>query len=353
MTTQLVKNPPKILKGFALGGALRDYAVLKTKVQEVLIVGRGRIEKEFMFMRYHTGLLINEHVRLNQDHAAYGSQAVLKLGEDFDIDYTELTRYSQFAKAYPIVGRGQLLELNLPWKCYRKLMIIKNDARRWKMTLQAEKEGWTFEEVEARVQYAIGKDEEKKRPSRLPFVCLGPFFTYKIMRAASLHSSSRELLLDLGFKHRLEMSLFGGARFAEGAIVTASENSFTLAKVEAANDDSLYTYKARVEEVMDGDTLKIDFFLGLGNRKGETIRLNHIDCPEMNTREGKAAKRFVESALEGCEFITVKSVRTRKEKWGRYLGDVFFERKSGGPLIYLNQLLLDRGHAVRVRPGHF
>ena len=159
------------------------------------------------------------------------------------------------------------------------------------------------------------------------------------------------LLLDLGFKHRLERGLFfPRARFSEGTIVTAAEGAFTLVKAEGASDDLLYTYKARVEDVVDGDTLKVDFHLGLGSRKGETLRLNHIDCPELNTPEGKAAKRFVEHELSGSEFITVKSVKTRKEKWGRYRGDVFYARKGRGPLIYLNQLLLDKGHAVRV-PG--
>ena len=118
-------------------------------------------------MRYHTGFLINEHIRLNHDRAAYGTQAVLKLGKDFDIDHSELGRYAQFAQSYPISGRGRKLEFNLPWKYYRKLMIIRNDDQRWEMTLRAEKNEWNFEEVEAKVQYAIGKEEDEKQPPRL------------------------------------------------------------------------------------------------------------------------------------------------------------------------------------------
>ena len=354
MTTRLLKNPPENPGAFPLARTLRDYAELKARVGEVLIAGRQRVEKEMMRMRYDTGLLINEHVRLNHDRAAYGTQAVLRLEKDFDMDHSELGRYAQLAKAYPIVGGRQPLEFNLPWTHYRKLMILQDDERRWELTLRAEKDEWSFEEIEARVRHAIGKDRDGKHPDRLPRVCLGPFFTYKIIRVPegvlkyAPASSPQELLLDLGFKHRLEMSLFPHARFREGTIVTAAEGSFSLEKAEGAADDSLYTYKARVEEVTDGDTLKVDFHLGLGNRKGETIRLNHIDCPELDTPEGKAAKRFVERELSGTEFITLKSVKTRKEKWGRYLGDVFYTRKGRGPLIYLNQLLLDKGHAVKV-----
>lgn len=336
-----VKAPPF----FRLDRALRDYAVLRTRVHEVLVLGRKRMEREFVRMRYHTGLLINGHVQLNEGRAAYGTQAISRLEKDFAIDHTELLRYAQFAKAYPIVGGRRQLAFNLPWDHYRKLMIIKNDELRWELTLLAEKQGWSFGEVEARVRRALGQENDGKPLERLPFVCLGPFATGKIIRSAF-----GELLLDLGFKLRLEMNVyFPRARFAEGTLVTAAERSLELVKAQGAADDILYTYKARVEDVIDGDTLKVEFLPGFGMRKGETIRLNHINCPELNTPEGRAAKRFVESELAGSKFISLKSVRTRKEKWGRYLGDVFYVRKDGGPLIYLNQLLLDKGHAVRVR----
>lgn len=338
----------KASPAFRLNSALRDYAVLKERVREVLILGRERIEKEVMLIRYHTGLLINEHIRLNEGRAAYGDQAIPKIAKDFNMDHSELGRYAQFAKSYPISGSRRKLEFNLPWGHYRKLMTIPNSELRWELTVRAEKSGWSFEAIEAKVRYAVGK-EDRRKPDRLPIVCLGPFFTYKIISARSLQDSPKELLLDLGFKQRLEMSLFPRAHFAEGTIVTAAEGSFKLAKAEDADDTSLYTYKARVEEVLDGDTLKVDFLLGLGNRRGETIRLNHIDCPEADTPEGKAAKRFVESELAGCEAITVKSVRTRKEKWGRYLADVFYQKKGAAGPVYLNQLLLDKGHAIRLR----
>jgi endonuclease YncB( thermonuclease family) len=351
-TTELIKTPAE---KFQMDPSLRDYSALKARVHKVLILGRKHIEREFMLMRYHTGLLINEHIRLNEGRAAYGAQSVERLGEDFEIDPTELSRYSQLAKAYPILGRGQELMFNLPWKHYRKLMIIKDDGLRFELTLEAEEKEWSYEEVEARVRYAVGREKDEKNPPRLPFVSLGPFFTYKVVQSKSIHSSAKELLIDLGFKHRVETRLFESARrrprfrFQEGMIVTAEEGSLALAKASGATEDCLYTFKARTEEVLDGDTLKVEFLLGLGNRQGETIRLNLIDCPELDTPEGKAAKRFVESELAGSEFITVKSVRTRKEKWGRYLGDVFYARKGKGPLIYLNQLLLDKGHAVRMR----
>jgi micrococcal nuclease len=344
MTTRLLKKPTQDLN-LRLNLALRDYAVLKARVHEVLILGRKRMEQEFMRMRYDTGLLINEHVRLNGDRADYGAKAVLKLEKDFDIDHTELNRYAQFARSYRIGGDRRQLELNLPWMSYRKLMIVQNAEQRWALTLEAEKNEWPFEKIEARVRYATGKDNDEKKPPRLPLVCLGPFYTYKINPS---EGSSKELFVDLGFGHELEMSLFKtAAPFPAETIVTSSgEIGRLLRKVDGATEEVLYTFKAAVLNILDADTLKLRFLLGHGNRHRETIRLNHINCPELDTPEGRAAKRFIESELAGCDFITVKSVRTKKEKWGRYLGDVFYARKNKGPLIYLNQLLLDKGHAV-------
>ena len=347
--------PPRALqpKPFLLDPALREYSMLKARVNEVLILGQQRIEREFIRMRYQTGLLINEHVRLNEDRAAYGTQAVFKLGKDFEIDYSELQRYAQFARAYPIVGRGRQLVFNLPWKYYRKLMTIKDDGRRWALTAEAEKSGWPFEKVEARVRYVVGKDGKGKQPSRLPLVSLGPFYLYSVIRPETIHSRAKEFLLDLGFSQTLEMDLFPEARFPAETMVTSVRDlrtgRYSLVKAEGAAADCLYTYKAYVENVIDGDTLKVEFQLGFGNRRRETIRLNHIDCPELDTPEGRAAKKFVESELAPCEFVIVKSIRTRREKWGRYLGDVFYSKKEGAPPVYLNQLLLDTGHAVRLR----
>ena len=329
------------------GAGLREYSVLKARVHEVLILGRQRIEREFTRMRYETGLLINEHVRLNEGRAAYGAKALLQLEKDSGVSYSELQRYAQFARAYPIVAGRRQLEFNLSWDAYRKLMTVPSEELRHKMILEAEQNAWPFEKIEARVRYAVGKDRDSKKAPRLPFVCLGPFFTYPIIRLENIQAPQGELLLDLGFKHRLEKTLFPRAKFREGLIVTASEDSLSITEAANANDQSLYTYKARVEEALDGDTFKLDFHLGLGQRQSETVRLNHIDCPELDTPEGKAAKRFVQNELSTCDFITVKSIKTRKEKWGRYLVDVFFERK--GKLVYLNQLLLDKGHAVRMK----
>jgi endonuclease YncB( thermonuclease family) len=200
-----------------------------------------------------------------------------------------------------------------------------------------------------------------KPPSLLPVPVLGPFYTYQVIAPETVHSTSKQLLLDLGFSARMEMEIFLPKKFPAGTIVTSAKavkglyslktagpQNKTQPSVLKAQDSLLYTYKAYVERVVDGDTLHVEFRLGFGQLREETIRLRGIDCPELDTPEGQAAKRFVERELGACEFITVKSTQTRKEKWGRYLGDVFYTDKTGKQ-VYLNNLLLEKGYAVRVR----
>ncbi|MFH1800296.1 MAG: thermonuclease family protein [Candidatus Omnitrophota bacterium] len=75
------------------------------------------------------------------------------------------------------------------------------------------------------------------------------------------------------------------------------------------------------------------------------ISVRGIDCPEIQTRDGIEAKEFVETTLKGVDYLTIKTVKS--DKYDRYLGDVFVEQKNGSNL-YLNNELIEKGHAVRV-----
>jgi endonuclease YncB( thermonuclease family) len=85
-----------------------------------------------------------------------------------------------------------------------------------------------------------------------------------------------------------------------------------------------YTYYAKLERVIDGDSLIINFDLGFYLNLKETVRLIGIDAPEINTKKGKEAAEFVESELKNANLI----VETRKkERYGRYLGYVYYSKK--------------------------
>lgn len=112
--------------------------------------------------------------------------------------------------------------------------------------------------------------------------------------------------------------------------------------------DFLYHYKMKVIRVVDGDTVYGDVDLGfnIGNKKME-FRLAKINTPETKgaTREaGLTSKKYVEDKIMGKEVIIVTKKDT-KEKFGRYLAEIFYEDETGN-FISLNLELVQKSLAV-------
>jgi micrococcal nuclease len=103
-----------------------------------------------------------------------------------------------------------------------------------------------------------------------------------------------------------------------------------------------------VIRVVDGDTIYGDVDLGfnIGNKKME-FRLAKINTPETKgtTREaGLTSKKYVEDKIMGKDVIIVTK-KDRKEKYGRYLAEVFYEDETGN-FISLNVELVQKSLAV-------
>lgn len=116
---------------------------------------------------------------------------------------------------------------------------------------------------------------------------------------------------------------------------------------------SLYIYQATCERVVDGDTLDLVIDLGLSVFVRERIRLHGLDTPETygvpkDSEEyaaGMAAKIFVEERVLCLnEPLTVKTIKDRKGKYGRYLARIYLPRTNED----LNEALIQAGHAKRV-----
>ena len=83
-----------------------------------------------------------------------------------------------------------------------------------------------------------------------------------------------------------------------------------------ATKSEIYTYGAEVLRVVDGDTLWLKVRLRARHWLREKLRLRGLDCPEMDTPEGKEARRFAESCLSRAAAVTIT---TKPDKWDRYL----------------------------------
>lgn len=108
----------------------------------------------------------------------------------------------------------------------------------------------------------------------------------------------------------------------------------------------LYTYKAKILSVYDGDTCTADIQLGFYVIAHKVkLRLYGINTAELRggTEESKAlavkARDWLREQVLGNEDITIKSFG--KGKYGRWLVEIYVE--SGE--ISLNQQLIDLGLA--------
>lgn len=86
-----------------------------------------------------------------------------------------------------------------------------------------------------------------------------------------------------------------------------------------------------VVDVVDGDTL---WFLHAGNR--EKLRLSQIDAPEMNQPFGLEATKLLETLILNEEITIV--FQSKKDRYGRYLGEVFLHDENINKLLVRNGL---------------
>jgi endonuclease YncB( thermonuclease family) len=174
----------------------------------------------------------------------------------------------------------------LSWSHFRVLLTLKDPAEREKFTEQAEKNRWTRDQLLRAVQ--VSEDGDNVNPGKVR----------KLRRP----------------------------------------------------DGRTYVFKGIVLEVVDGDTLVLDIDCGFDIKKKQRIRLAEIDCPEIETDEGKEAADYVRNQLARVPYVMVQT--TKVDINGRFLGHVFYslDDTMDKDQIYiagrfLNQELLDKGFA--------
>lgn len=114
--------------------------------------------------------------------------------------------------------------------------------------------------------------------------------------------------------------------------------------------DQRYWYSAKVIRVVDGDTLQLAVDLGCETWRNLTVRLAGVDCPERGSEEGRAATEYTKGwVADHAGALLIKTLKDRKEKYGRYLVWVFAASSSGRAFACLNGDLVATGNAVEVK----
>jgi micrococcal nuclease len=113
-------------------------------------------------------------------------------------------------------------------------------------------------------------------------------------------------------------------------------------------DLQLYVYKAHVVSVYDGDTCTVDIDLGLKTWvHSEKIRLHRIDAPEIRGAErdqGLKSTEYLRQLILDRD-ILLQTIKDKKEKYGRYLGEIWV-MDSSGEYFNVNDKLVEQGLAV-------
>ena len=110
---------------------------------------------------------------------------------------------------------------------------------------------------------------------------------------------------------------------------------------------NLYQYKAFVTKVYDGDTITVEVDLGFKTFvKGEKIRLNRINTPEVrgeSREEGLKSRDYLRSLILNKEII-LETMKDKKGKYGRYLGEIYVKDNNDN-WLNINSHLVDKGFA--------
>lgn len=264
----------------------KTYAQLRDAVIAVVVKGRREIDQAWLETYHETGRLIHEHVLLFRERADYGARTYEKLAADTGVSRRTLQECVQFYRCYPI-WRDRA---KLGWTHYKLLIQVADARQRKALETEAIKQGWTSPELETHVReinaLAIESGATKAAP---PVELLTPRRGTPGLHPIVDFGDGPEV--DLGFK--IYRAPGPSAKLTVKDIVRLDEDG--VRKVSDATKADLFTYTATIRKVVDGDTLDVALAIAPGYTHRLKLRLRGLDCPEISTAAGRAAKAFVSS----------------------------------------------------------
>ena len=115
----------------------------------------------------------------------------------------------------------------------------------------------------------------------------------------------------------------------------------------------LFHYQAKVDRIVDGDTIDVTLDLGFDISYRGRVRFHGINAPESRTRDavekeaGLAAKRYGEDWVGALEQkVIIQTTLDDRGKFGRILGRILNEDGE-----CLNDEMVSLGHAVPYHGG--
>jgi len=297
------------------------------------------MEQEKRLTYWNIGKHIKTHLLQYSERAEYGEYLFKVLAENLSIHRSILYRSMRFYEECPsIVATSR----QLTWSHYIELLTIPDKETRREYEEKIIEEKLSVREFRKLIKKDKGLPEVTQSDKPLIPSRDKPYIYW-------VKKDEGKIEIDLGF--RIDI----GCPFAEvtpNKVIHVEKNSQDYTFIPAkTNVRPHYTYKAKVLEIIDGDTFWAKIDLGFNTKITQKLRIKGIDSEEIKTPAGQETKDYVVSKLKGCKFIALKSYW--RDKFDRYLVDVFYDKNESDleSLIqngtFLNQELLDKGLAVR------
>ena len=336
-----------------------DYRKLVVEIQKEIAATQGKIIKSVtrqkVEMAWRIGKLVQENLSKNSQ-SGYGERLIAQLARDTQLSETVLYKMNSFYKTYKKLPKD---DDRLNWSHYRVLAGIKKSEERKYLQDLTLQNGWDSDQLQLEVSKSkddtrpvksrVETDKPQKIKPKKIIPARGKLFNYRIAQLPQ----SADFFLDCGFGifRKIEEKLPKDLRVEDAIVVTQkNENSYKIKK-SGIHPKQLHCYKAQLERVVDGDTIRVILDLGFGIFHTEILRLRAINAAEIGTAEGKKSAATLNKVLKNIEFLVIKTSKT--DIYGRYVADVFFAEENSQDLqkiadegTYLNQLMLDLGAVV-------
>jgi len=274
----------------------------------------------------------------DETKAVYGKLLVARLSEDLSktlgsgFSKRNLYKMRQFYLAHKIVPAPA----QLSWTQHVELLTVTNEADKQRLEQRIVRDKLSPREIRQEVRQ-LKKSHQASQQDKVQVILPPPgreqpLQCYGLIAPDRMACSRGTIVVDCGFNIWRE-----------------------IPRQDAkSHGDPSYTYPAKVESVIDGDTLWAIVDCGDGILTRQKLRLHLIDTPERRTPEGDKATRFVRRVLGKNSDIVICT--HHYDKYARYLADVFYLPGSTNPQatyvqgIYLNQQLLDKELAHKWKP---
>jgi endonuclease YncB( thermonuclease family) len=317
-----------------------------------LLAVQRAMEEQKIRTYWAMGRQINTYLSRNDPPRGAIGRFYSRLAADLGVSGRTLQHCEQFYRYYPALE----IASGLSWSHYRFLLTEPDAEKRRRWISRIQKEGLSSGQLRLSLLSDPAAPLPQKARGPLPAPARGQLYLYRILRAEDIDSFEVPWFVDLGFACRREAPPAGGV-LNNKYLYTSEKTEAGLYVLKACNakTEELFTFRARLRRVIDGDTLLVVADLGFGVWTEQRLRLAGIDAPELSTLAGQQVKKRVIEELRHAPDLVVKTYQT--DKWDRYLADVFYPDKAwpragqaGLPRIaqqglWLNGWLVDNGLA--------